>query len=71
MEARENEDGMVPVQSGKMGRKISEGRKDWNEASNDAVSMATTLPPSGLIHFFRQPFQEVQGTTQQLHLSYF
>lgn len=71
MQAQVDHDGMVQVQSGKMGRKLSERRKDWNEASNDAVSMATTLLHTVLIHFFRQPFQDVQGTTQQLHISYF
>lgn len=63
--------GVVQRHSGKMGRKLPERRKDLNEASDDAVSMATTLPPTVFIQFFKQPFQDVQGTTRQLHMSYF
>lgn len=63
--------GVVQGHSGKMGRKLPERRKDLNEASDDAVSMATTLPPTVFIQFFKQPFQDVQGTTRQLHMSYF
>lgn len=52
LRAQVDHDGMVQVQSSKMGRKLSERRKDWNEASNDAVSMATTL-----LHSFNPLFQ--------------
>lgn len=53
IKGRKSQSGMVPVQSGKMDRKLPEGRKDWNKASDDAVSMATTLPPYSFYALFR------------------